>query len=49
MNSLMPWRSRQELKLKFKKEERMNRDLVDKALRDDTQFDFDFFNNEEGT
>ncbi|XP_076055415.1 uncharacterized protein LOC143033805 [Oratosquilla oratoria] len=43
METLFPWRSRSELKTKFKKEERISWDLVDRALRDSTQFDFSIF------
>ncbi|XP_037798017.1 transcription factor TFIIIB component B''-like [Penaeus monodon] len=46
METLFAWRSRAELKTKFKKEERSNRALVDKALQDSTQFDFSLFDIE---
>nr|XP_053653997.1 serine-rich adhesin for platelets-like [Cherax quadricarinatus]XP_053653998.1 serine-rich adhesin for platelets-like [Cherax quadricarinatus]XP_053653999.1 serine-rich adhesin for platelets-like [Cherax quadricarinatus] len=46
MESLFTWRSRAELKTKFKKEEKINRDLVDRALKDKTQFDFSLFDDE---
>lgn len=46
METLFTWRSRAELKTKFKKEERTNRDLVDRALKDSTQFDFTPFDEE---
>lgn len=48
METLFAWRSRAELKTKFKKEERSNRVLVDKALQDSTQFDFSLFDIESG-
>lgn len=43
MESLFTWRSRAELKTKFKKEERKCRKLVERALQDDKQFDFTIF------
>ncbi|XP_064107622.1 uncharacterized protein LOC135216343 isoform X2 [Macrobrachium nipponense] len=46
METLFTWRSRAELKTKFKKEERTNRELVDRALKDSTQFDFTPFDEE---
>ncbi|KAK7074960.1 hypothetical protein SK128_012666 [Halocaridina rubra] len=46
METLFKWRSRAELKTKFKKEERNNRFLVDRALKDCTQFDFSLFEEE---
>ncbi|KAK3861668.1 hypothetical protein Pcinc_032392 [Petrolisthes cinctipes] len=46
MEALIKWRSRAELKTKFKKEERINRELVDRALRDSTQFDVSIFDEE---
>ncbi|XP_068234663.1 calponin homology domain-containing protein DDB_G0272472 isoform X2 [Palaemon carinicauda] len=46
METLFNWRSRAELKTKFKKEERTNRELVDRALKDCTQFDFTPFDEE---
>lgn len=39
MATFFPERTRQDLKNKFKREERMHRDLVDKAINDPTQFD----------
>lgn len=39
MQSLFPHRTRQEIKLKFKKEERINRNLVEKALAYHQEFD----------
>lgn len=48
METLFAWRSRAELKTKFKKEERSNRVLVDKALQDSTQFDFSLLDIESG-
>lgn len=41
MQSLFPNRSRQELKLKFKKEERINRTLVEKALKNCQEYNID--------
>ncbi|KAK0181650.1 hypothetical protein PV327_003918 [Microctonus hyperodae] len=46
MQSLFPKRSRQELKVKFKKEERMNRLLVEKALKYSQEFDIDLLKKE---
>ncbi|KAG7164479.1 axoneme-associated protein mst101(2)-like [Homarus americanus] len=46
MEALFTWRSRAELKTKFKKEERINRELVDRALKDCTQFDLSLFDDE---
>lgn len=40
MLSLFPGRTRRELKIKFKKEEKINRALVDKALMNPVEFDF---------
>ena len=49
MAALLNWRTRAELKSKFKKEERIHRNLVDKALRDPGhQFDFSMFEEENG-
>lgn len=39
MQSIFPKRTRQDLKMKFKKEDRMNRFLVEKALRYPLDFD----------
>lgn len=39
MASFFPKRTRQDLKNKFKREERLNRDLVDRTINDPTQFD----------
>lgn len=39
MCELFPKRNRKELKMKFKKEEKLNRALVDKALTQPRQFD----------
>lgn len=39
MENIFKRRSRHELKMKFKKEERINRSLVDKCLREGMQFD----------
>lgn len=39
MQSLFPNRTRQEIKLKFKKEEKVNRNLVEKALAYHQEFD----------
>ncbi|XP_043264544.1 transcription factor TFIIIB component B'' homolog isoform X1 [Colletes gigas] len=41
MQSLFPNRTRQEIKLKFKKEEKVNRNLVEKALAYHQEFDTD--------
>lgn len=41
MNSLFPNRSRRDLKLKFKKEERTNGFLINKALIEHTSFDIE--------
>lgn len=46
METLIKWRTRAELKTKFKKEERNNRELVDLALNDSTQFDMTVFEEE---
>lgn len=46
MQSLFTKRSRQELKVKFKKEERMNRLLVEKALKYSQEFDIDLLKKE---
>ncbi|KAG0712882.1 Transcription factor TFIIIB component B'' [Chionoecetes opilio] len=46
MEILIKWRTRAELKTKFKKEERNNRDTVDRALNDSTQFDMTVFEEE---
>ncbi|XP_071526414.1 uncharacterized protein Bdp1 [Panulirus ornatus] len=46
MEALITWRSRAELKTKFKKEEKINQELVDRALKDCTQFDFSLFEDE---
>lgn len=43
MGNLFPKRSRNELKLKFKKEDRLNKALVDKAIRDHHQYDLSLF------
>ncbi|GLV46688.1 B double prime 1, partial [Carabus blaptoides fortunei] len=40
MLSLFPGRTRRELKIKFKKEEKLNRALIDKALMNPVEFDF---------
>lgn len=48
METLIKWRTRAELKTKFKKEERNNRELVDMALNDSTQFDMTVFEEESG-
>jgi hypothetical protein len=39
MQSIFPKRTRQDLKTKFKKEDRINRFLVEKALRNPLDFD----------
>ncbi|XP_031846990.1 transcription factor TFIIIB component B'' homolog Bdp1 isoform X2 [Nomia melanderi] len=41
MQSLFPNRTRQEIKMKYKKEERMNRNLVEKALEYHQEFDIE--------
>lgn len=41
MNSLFPNRSRRDLKLKFKKEEKTNGFLINKALIEHTSFDIE--------
>lgn len=41
MCDLFPSRTRKELKSKFKKEEKLNRNLIDKALTNPKQFDMD--------
>lgn len=46
MQSLFPNRSRQEIKLKFKKEEKLNRPLVEKALKYHQEFDIDALEEE---
>ncbi|XP_046470547.1 transcription factor TFIIIB component B'' homolog isoform X1 [Neodiprion pinetum] len=46
MQSLFPNRSRQEIKLKFKKEEKTNRPLVEKALKYHQEFDTDALQEE---
>ena len=38
MESVLPTRSRQEIKIKFKREEKTNRKLVEKALTDHQEF-----------
>lgn len=47
MATFFPSRTRQELKNKFKREERQNRELVDKTITDPTQFDFEGLEEEE--
>ncbi|KAG7197027.1 hypothetical protein KM043_017560 [Ampulex compressa] len=49
MQSLFPNRTRQEIKLKFKKEERINRNLVEKALAYHQEFDTDILEKEIAT
>ncbi|XP_012268075.2 transcription factor TFIIIB component B'' homolog [Athalia rosae] len=49
MQSLFPDRSRQEIKLKFKKEEKTNRTLVEKALKYHQEFDMDALEQELAT
>lgn len=41
MQSIFPERTRHDLKRKFKKEERTNRELLDKALSASAEFDVD--------
>lgn len=47
MATFFPSRTRQELKNKFKREERFNRELVDKTITDPTQFDLEGLEEEE--
>lgn len=47
MATFFPSRTRQELKNKFKREERQNRELVDKTITDPTQFDLEGLEEEE--
>lgn len=49
MEGVFKKRSRHELKMKFKKEERQNRALVDKCLRQGMQFDTSIFESEPDT
>ncbi|XP_974424.2 transcription factor TFIIIB component B'' homolog [Tribolium castaneum] len=46
MCELFPRRSRRELKMKFKKEERINKNLVDRAIMQPCGFDFNEFKHE---
>ena len=46
MENVFKRRSRQDLKMKFKKEERTNRSLVDKCLSQGLKFDASFFDEE---
>ncbi|XP_056631162.1 uncharacterized protein LOC130441479 [Diorhabda sublineata] len=46
MCELFPNRTRRELKIKFKKEEKVNRNLIDKALTQPCDFDFEDLKNE---
>ena len=46
MENVFKRRSRQDLKMKFKKEERTNRPLVDKCLSQGLKFDASFFDEE---
>ncbi len=46
MESIFKRRTRHELKMKFKKEEKQNRPLVDKCLREGMQFDTSIFASE---
>lgn len=48
MQSLFPNRTRQEIKLKFKKEEKANKPLVEKALKYHQEFDTDALEEELG-
>lgn len=41
MCQLFPKRTRHELKLKFKKEEKINLQLIDKAIKGPTEFNFE--------
>ncbi|XP_067140478.1 transcription factor TFIIIB component B'' homolog [Centruroides vittatus] len=47
MQNLFPNRTRQELKNKFKREERLNRKLVDRAMKDPQQFDLTGFDEDD--
>lgn len=47
MENFFPKRSRHELKLKFKREERLNRPLVEKAINDRQQFDISLIGDED--
>lgn len=47
MQNLFPNRSRQELKNKFKREERLNRKLVDIAIKNPQQFDLTGFDDDD--
>ncbi|XP_023223265.1 transcription factor TFIIIB component B'' homolog isoform X1 [Centruroides sculpturatus] len=49
MQNLLPNRTRQELKNKFKREERLNRKLVDRVLKDPQQFDLTGFDDDDGS
>lgn len=46
MESIFKKRTRHELKMKFKKEEKTNRALVDKCLKEGMQFDTSIFNSD---
>lgn len=48
MQTLFPNRSRQEIKQKYKKEERVNRQLVEKALKYHQEFDTDMLEEQLG-
>lgn len=48
MQTLFPNRSRQEIKQKYKKEERVNRQLVEKALKFHQEFDTDMLEKQLG-
>lgn len=47
INAIFPNRERRELKNKFKREEKLHSDLMDRALRDVQTFDFSDFQNTE--
>lgn len=49
MLNLFPKRNRQELKNKFKREEKLNRHLVDRAIKDPQQFDLTAFDDDDET
>ncbi|XP_038054020.1 nuclear receptor corepressor 2-like [Patiria miniata] len=46
INAMFPKRTRQQIKNKFKREERHNRHLLDKAIRERQHFDMSLFNKE---
>ncbi|XP_033647816.1 uncharacterized protein LOC117307239 [Asterias rubens] len=46
INAMFPKRTRQQIKNKFKREERLNRIALDKAIKDRKHFDMSLFNKE---